>query len=496
VSDTTYNFLRRAAQHPDAIAIITPAGTLTYGEVAAQVDLLSEQISALTPPGTLVALEGSSPLSGIRSLLAAGAARRALLPLDLTYPRARREAVLHDARPALLLRENEDLELVPAGLPAGLVPRTGMQGVAYVMYTSGSTGRPKGVVVPHENLFLRTAGMAQRPGLAEGESILALAALSFDACLSELLIPLHVGGAVIAPGPEARNDPDLFAEVVERFQPDVVQATPSFWRLVTAAGWRGLSHGRIWCGGEAMTRPLAELLLPKAKELWNVYGPTENTVWSTAQLITDPAAIGLGEPVPGTGIHLEPDPDVDAAGDLVGEILLYGVGVATGYLDREDLTATRFVEREVADGIRRCYRTGDLARRRADGILEFMGRIDQQVKIRGHRVETGDIEAAFESHKAVREVVVVFMPDDDARSRPAELVASVVTDQKSQVTGRDLRRWVVDRLPKALVPTRILIEAELPRTPSGKIDRLAQLDRVIRETRGLHRDRELSLLTE
>ncbi|MDH6140353.1 MULTISPECIES: amino acid adenylation domain-containing protein [Kitasatospora] len=487
MTDIAGQFLRRAAWQPETVAVVAPGGSLTYRELAQRVNRLAEQLTALTAPGSLIALEASSGPAGLLALLAAGAARRALLPLDLSYPRARRDTVLRDARPALALRE-EDSELVPDPLapPVGVPPRTGLEQVAYVMYTSGSTGTPKGVAVSHLALSERIAGLARTPGLAAGESMLALTALSFDISLAELLLPLQVGGTVVAADPDARTDPDLFTELVDHYRPDVVQATPSFWRLVTAAGWPGLPQGRIWSGGEALTGPLAERLLPMAKELWNLYGPTEATIWATAQLVTDPAAVGLGEPLPGTCLHLDPEPEpVDAApgGDTVGEILLYGAGLAEGYLDRESLTASRFADCAVPGGPRRCYRTGDRGRRRADGSLEFLGRIDQQVKINGHRGELGDIETAFESHPAVNEAVAVLLPPDDADRLPAELVILVILAQASPATPRELRGWATDRLPRALVPARITVTGELPRTPAGKTDRTAVHADLVRRYR-------------
>ncbi|MBW1598370.1 AMP-binding protein [Streptomyces sp. JJ38] len=478
MSDIAAKFKERAARHGDDLAVVAPSGSLTYRELASQVDRLAARFTELSPAGSLVALEASSRLAGLLAVLAAGASRRALLPVDLSYPDTRRAAVLRDARPAVVLREDEGRELVatePAELLAGLPPRTGLDQVAYVMYTSGSTGTPKGVAVSHRALEVRIDGLTQRPGLAEGESMLALTALSFDPSLAELLLPLRVGGTVLATDPEARSDPDLFAEAVERLRPDVVQATPSFWRLVTAAGWRGLPAGRIWSGGEAMTGPLAEVLLSRSKELWNVYGPTETTIWSTAQLVSDSSAVGLGEAVPGTRIHLEPDPHVDPGslreGETEGEVLLYGPTLAEGYLDRESLTSAHFVDHVVLGEVRRCYRTGDRVRRLADGTLEFLGRVDQQVKIRGHRVELGDVEAAFEAHPKVREAVAVVLAEDEARGLPAELAVSVVAGPDSPVTVRELRASAGARLPRALVPTRISVEAQLPRTPSGKADR-------------------------
>ncbi|MET8450620.1 AMP-binding protein, partial [Streptomyces sp. NPDC005209] len=336
--------------------------------------------------------------------------------------------------------------------------------VAYIMYTSGSTGRPKGVAVPHEALVARLLAMARVPGLARGESMAAMTALSFDISLAEMLLPLTVGATLVAAGPEVRMDPEAFAAFVREQAPDVVQATPSFWRLALAGGWRGAPDIRIWCGGEPLTSPLAAQLLSRCSELWNLYGPTEATIWASSLRVEEADRISLGQPLPGGGMCL----DTWADGGDTGEVLLYGEGLAHGYLGDRELTDRRFHPFETPDGPRRVYRTGDRARSGRDGLLEYLGRTDSQIKLRGHRIELGEIESVLEEHPSVTEAVTVVRDAD--RPERAYLAAYLVTVREVEVGS--LRSWLRERLPASHCPLRLTVLDALPRTTAGKVDRV------------------------
>ncbi|TKK91677.1 amino acid adenylation domain-containing protein [Herbidospora galbida] len=448
-------FRAHAERRPDRPAIRSDAGVVTYGELRARADDLGSRLREVR--GGLVALDTGDPALGALAFLAAARAGCALMPLNQDAPPRYRAAVLADARPSATLRPGEaaPLDLVPE--PGA--PRAGLDEVAYLLYTSGSTGRPKGVLVSHRALADRLTGLAAVPGLGAGRRMLAMTALSFDISIAEMLLPLTVGGTVVAAPEEARLDPEIFAAAVRRHSPDVLQATPSFWRLAVAAGWRGAPESDLWCGGEELTAALAGRLLPRGRRLWNVYGPTEATIWASADLVSTPDEVTLGAALPGSGMCVSPE----------GEILLYGHGLALGYLDRPDLTADRFRLRQTGDGVRLCYHTGDRGRRRGDGRIEFLGRDDDQVKLRGHRIELGEIERTLETHESVSEaVVVVSARDDPARTH---LTAFVVAH--SGVDVRGLRRWLAERLPAAMRPARIEPVVALPRTAAGKIDRRA-----------------------
>jgi len=301
-----------------------------------------------------------------------------------------------------------------------------------------------------------------------------MSALSFDISLAEMFLPLTVGGSFVAAPAAARLDPEIFAQVVHAYRPQVIQATPSFWRLALAWGWRGSAQrggtgSRLWCGGEILTPSLARSLLPLCAELWNVYGPTETTLWASAAHVRSADCIDLGRPLRGGTLFL-----ADDDGGLIrepcqpGEILIYGDGLALGYLNRPELTTERFRVCATPVGPRRCYRTGDRAQYRDDGTLQFLGRADDQVKLRGHRIELAELEAVAEEHPAVREAVAVLRHAGDPES--AHIAVFVVPD--GAVTSRQIRSWMADRLPAGMRPGRISVQPALPRTTTGKVDRV------------------------
>jgi acyl-coenzyme A synthetase/AMP-(fatty) acid ligase/acyl carrier protein len=332
-----------------------------------------------------------------------------------------------------------------------------------VLYTSGSTGNPKGVCVEHAQV-VNFLTHFQREGLVRpGDRLLAVTTLSFDIAVLELLLPLTVGATVLLASREEARDPHALATLLD--SATVMQATPATWRALVESGWRGRADLRLLSGGEALPRDLADVLLPRGAELWNLYGPTETTIWSTATPVAAEGPIHVGRPIANTRLRI-----VDPAGRAVpigapGELLIGGAGVARGYWQRPDLTAERFLDRP--DG--RWYRTGDRARRRPDGTLEVIGRLDDQVKLQGHRLELGEVEAALRAHSAVADAAAAVRED---RPGDRRLVAYVVP-RGSAPEPLELRRFLEGRLPTAVVPSRVVVLDALPRTPNGKLDRKA-----------------------
>jgi acyl-coenzyme A synthetase/AMP-(fatty) acid ligase/aryl carrier-like protein len=337
------------------------------------------------------------------------------------------------------------------------------------MYTSGSTGRPKGIAVPHSTLAAFATSMLREPGLVPDDVLLAVTTLSFDISLLELIVPLCVGVRVVVAGESVTADGDALAEMLERHQATTMQATPATWQLLVETGWPGRDGLRLLCGGDALPPGLAGQLRARAASVWNLYGPTECTVWATVQPVREEPASGavpIGRAIPGTTAEVLDQALEPAPAAATGELYLGGAGVAWGYLGRPGLTAERFVPDPAGGPGSRRYRTGDLARRGADGILTFQGRTDHQVKIRGHRIELGEVEAVLAGHPGVAGCVSVAV---DGR-----LVAYLTPPPGGAVPSvPELRRFAAERLPDYMLPASLVTLTELPLTPNGKVDQAA-----------------------
>ena len=352
--------------------------------------------------------------------------------------------------------------------------------LAYILYTSGSTGKPKGVQIEHRSVVNLLTFMRQQPGLTEQDILLAVTTISFDIAAVELYLPLVVGARTVIVSRCVATDAAKLVKTLARSQATFMQATPATWRLLLAAGWQGNSSLRIVCCGEALSRDLANRLLERCHTLWNMYGPTETTIYSTLhQVKPEEAFVPIGRPVANTQIHLlaqRGDKLVPVPVGVPGELYIGGDGLARAYLNRSELTAERFVEYGAGDTCwkrkaERLYKTGDLARYLSDGTIEYLGRLDHQVKIRGFRIELGEIETALNQHPNVRESIVV-AHEDQGNQR---LVAYVVSRHLKGTTHLvpELRAFLKRKLPEFMVPSAFMMMDALPITPNGKVDRRA-----------------------
>ncbi|MHB2020384.1 MAG: amino acid adenylation domain-containing protein, partial [Candidatus Xenobia bacterium] len=390
----------------------------------------------------------------------------AYLPLDPAYPEERLAFMQTDSgAPITITRAFLDAAGDAPSTPPPCL--TEPHHVAYVLYTSGSTGKPKGVLLPQQALVNLLLSARERVEFAAGETMLALTTLSFDIASMEMLLPLCCGGRVLIATREVAMDGRALIQLVAHEEVDVVQATPATWRLAAAAGWN--SEGlRMITGGEPMPRELAERLLQGGGRLFNMYGPTETTIYSTFHEVhTGQGPVPIGKPLHNTRIYL-----LDGLRQLVpqgvpGEICIAGDGVARGYLNRPELTEEKFVPDPFGPG--RLYRTGDLGRYLENGEIEILGRIDHQVKVNGIRMEPGEIECALTAHDEVRQALVMVREDAPGDKR---LVAYCVA-RPEKVGAAELRSWLQARLPAFMVPSAFVVLAEFPLTPNGKVNRHA-----------------------
>ena len=480
----------RAALCPEAVAVsFEGQGALTYGELDRRANQLARYLRALgVGPEVLVGVAVERSVAMVVGLLGILKAGGAYVPLDPTYPRERLAFMAADSGLRVLVTEEGLGDLVPepsggsvrldadaaaisAESDAPLDEAFDAASLAYVIYTSGSTGKPKGVQIPHRAVVNFLASMAREPGLGASDRLLAVTSLSFDIAGLELWLPLSVGAHVEIAGRDTASDGVALARRLAESRITVMQATPSTFRLLLDAGWKGDPALRVLVGGEAVPRELVDRLAERAGAVWNMYGPTETTIWSCIHPLAKGEPVLIGRPVANTQVFV-----LDAARSLVpigvpGELYLGGDGVARGYLGQPELTRERFVADpfSVTPGAR-LYRTGDLVRRRVDGALEFLGRIDFQVKIRGFRVELGEIEAILARHPEVREAVVVAREDQPGDKR---LVAYVTAAPGATPSATALRAHAREVLPDYMVPSAFVVLERLPFTANNKIDRKA-----------------------
>ncbi|WP_165227154.1 non-ribosomal peptide synthetase [Aquisphaera insulae] len=482
-------FEERAAASPLAVAVSDGTESLTYRELDRRANRLARRLRSMgARPESLVGVYLGRSCSTLAALLAVHRAGAAYVPLDPAFPAARLRHMVEDSGLRVVITEEAtragipglSLEQVCLDEPAATADddrpvRTEIDAgnLAYVLYTSGSTGRPKGVQVTHGALANFLLSMRSIVAMTSRDAILAVTTLSFDIAALELFLPLICGARVEIADRETAADGSRLARRLDAPSITFLQATPATWRSLLEAGWRGKRGLTMLCGGEAMPRSLADRLLDAGEALWNVYGPTETTIWSSAWRVEPgDAPVVIGHPLAKTQLlvldrRLRPTPV-----GVTGELYIGGEGLARGYLNRPGLTAERFLPDPTGRSAgARIYRTGDVARRRADSTIECLGRVDHQVKVRGYRIELGEIEAALSRHEALREAAVIARPDASGESSLAAFL--VPRAGGAAPNPQALRAWLLDQLPDYMIPSTLTTLTALPLTPNGKIDRRA-----------------------
>lgn len=483
--------LARHVAQQDGASVTGPDGTsMTHAALLLQSHQIARMLRARgIGRGDRVGLclhRGTDMLAAMLGVLESGAA---YVPLDPDYPRERLNHMAADAELAAVLMHADlhdrfdlagqtaiDLDadapwkaFDAAALPADPSRDAGPRDAAYMIYTSGSTGQPKGVAVPHGAVINFLGSMASTPGLGVGDTLVAVTTLSFDIAVLELLLPLATGADLVIASAETARDPFALRTLLESTRANVLQATPSTWRLLLDAGWNGHAAMRGLVGGEALPADLAQRLLDVCPQLWNMYGPTETTVWSTCWKVNAAdLPVRIGQPIANTSVWV-----LDACGSpcptgIPGEIHIGGSGVALSYWKRPELTAERFIPDPFdAAPTARLYRTGDLGKWGHDGQLLHLGRLDHQVKVRGFRIELGEIESVLLEQPGVRQALVTTYQNDPADVR---IVAYLLgTDPDTDLA--QLRSRLQKRLPEYMLPQHVVWLAAFPLQPNGKVDR-------------------------
>lgn len=483
-------FRQQVAKTPDAIAVVAQDRQLSYRELDERSNRLARHLQSLgVKPDTLVGVAMGRSETLVVSLLAILKAGGGYVPLDPTHPKERLSLVIDDSEMPILLTTSETRDRLPLSASGVTVldvenPAIAAEGpyavktnatshnLAYVIYTSGSTGKPKGVMLENRNVVNFFTGMDRAIGCAPGVW-LAVTSVSFDISVLELLWTLTRGFKVIVHGDEGTA---TIADEIKRHGVTHLQMTPSLARMLTldARAFAALSSlKQMMLGGEAVPASLIHHIRQIFRgEIHNMYGPTETTIWSTTYRVEEPGStVSIGRPIANTQIYLLDAELQPVPVGEIGELFIGGDGVARGYWNRPDLTAERFLTIPSLSQ-HRIYRTGDLARFLPDGNIEFLGRADYQVKLRGHRIEPGEVEAILEQCKGVRQAVVVVREDREGDKR---LVAYLVDEATGAEAAGTLRSLLESKLPDYMVPSAFVFLPELPLTDNGKIDRKALL---------------------
>jgi amino acid adenylation domain-containing protein len=475
---------RQVERRPDAVAVEAEQ-ELSFGGLNRRADRLARRLRELgVGPEVVVGICLERRTELLISILGVMKAGGVYLPLEPSYPVRRLAYMLREARARVLLSERKRAEfdwleqIRPESDQRGEVresaasmeSQVGPDNLVYLIYTSGSTGEPKGVEIRHGAVVNFLDAMGREIGVGAGEIWLAVTPLSFDIAAMELLLPLIRGGRVVIADRMEVADGAEFALAVGRHRVEFLQATPAGWRLLLEGGWGETRWMRALCGGEALPAALAAELVRRSAGVWNLYGPTETTIWSSASRVaSDRGGVSIGGPIQNTQMYVLDEWMEPVPVGVIGQIYIGGEGLARGYCRQPGLSAERFVPDELGEGAGgRLYRTGDLGRYRADGALEFVGRCDHQVKLHGFRIELGEVDAALGEHPGVQAVITDLRRNGEGESR---LVSYVVRQTEGAPTAGQLQEFLKERLPVYMMPAALVFLPQLPLTSNGKVNR-------------------------
>lgn len=478
-------FEKQAVVTPLKIAVSSGSVRLTYEELDNRSNQLARHlISKGATDGDIIGIctERSCEMTiSVLGILKAGCC---YVPIDPSLPNDRINYMIEDSRAKYLISQNSlmnkfqqfnhksivliDDERFYISSQSTLKPslKIDNQSLAYIIYTSGSTGRPKGVKVHHQAVVNFILSMSKKPGFLNTDRLLAVTTLSFDISVLELFLPISVGAELVIAKNDELSDGQKLSKLLELHNITVMQATPVTWTLLLSSGWEGKKNLKALCGGEPITPGLITELFPKVESLWNMYGPTETTVWSTCFRINDTfSPILVGMPIDNTRIYIVDKHNKSIPVGSIGEVCIGGLGVTKGYNNQIDLTKEKFIHFENDQIV---YKTGDLGRFLKDGNLELFGRIDNQIKLRGFRIEPGEIESLLLRIKGIKETIVKVHEFDKNDHR---LVAYINVDSDFIMTKEEIIDLLGQNLPSYMIPSFFQKYDGFPRMPNGKINR-------------------------
>ncbi len=477
-------FERVAAEGPDRPAVVCGSEVIRYGELSRLSNQIANRLRKLgVGPDSLVGICVERSVGMVAAMLGVLKAGGAYVPLDPHFPKERLAFMVEDSGMRVLLtdeqshralslpaREVVSLESVLSESAVEPDEAAKPDNLAYVIYTSGSTGKPKGVQITHRSVVNFLESMRREPGLTAEDRLVSVTTLSFDIAGLEVFLPLTTGARTILAPPAVSLDGLALARLLVNADATFMQATPATWRLLLDSGWTGSKRLKVLCGGEAFPRELANWLVERCGEVWNLYGPTETTIWSTVGKVTaGHGSVPIGRAIANTQVYILDDHQRLVPRGVEGELYIGGDGLARGYLNRPDLTEAKFVPNPFEPGTR-LYRTGDLARYLSSGELLFAGRNDYQVKLRGFRIELGEIESALRRCEGVADAVVVLREDTPGDQR---LIAYVIPRPSADLVPEALRASLARVLPDYMSPSAFVLQDSFPLTPNRKIDRKA-----------------------
>ncbi|QHZ56592.1 hybrid non-ribosomal peptide synthetase/type I polyketide synthase [Brevibacillus sp. NSP2.1] len=488
-------FGRQAKTHPDKAAVTLGESSLSYRELDEATNRLARYLQKRgVTREQPVGIYTERSLEMVIAMLAVLKAEGAYVPLDASIPFQRVQQIREEAGidvmistsdllthgklgcQSLVLLDQEWSEIrqeSSLALSSAIEPAQ----TAYIIFTSGSTGKPKGVMVPHRALNNFLLSMASEPGMTARDKLLSVTTFSFDIFGLELFLPLIAGATAVLASKTEMADGKQLSRLLETHGITVMQATPATWKMLLRSGWAGSPHLKALCGGESLPTDLAKEMLGKTGSFWNMYGPTETTIWSTIAEITDAGQQTIGKPIANTQVYILDNDKKPVPVGVYGEMYIGGIGVAAGYVNNPALTAERFVANPFEGDIHPVmYRTGDIARFLADGTIQCAGRIDDQVKIRGFRIELSEIKAVISSYPGICDNVVVLdsLAERAGTSNRADekgLTSYLVLVAGASVQIEELKNFLLERLPAYMIPQQFFVIEKIPLNHNRKVDR-------------------------